>query len=272
MMLTQPGKGAPAAGADAIAQAAQRLHDAEQNRIVCAPIRDLIGETDVAGAYAVQMANVDRWKRSGRRIIGRKIGLTAAAVQKALGIDRPDFGTLFVDMEVPDGESVPAGRLFQPRAEAEIAFVLRSDLTWEAPGIADVIRAVDFVLPAIEIVDSRIRDWDIRIADTIADNGSSGLYVLGASPIRLDQIDLKMCGMVLEKNGEVASTGAGIACLGHPLHAVRWLAKTMAAAGQPLAAGDIILSGALGPMVPMKSGDDVEVRISGAGSVSVRFG
>lgn len=266
------GLGSPVSSADNIARAAERLYAANNSSVACAPIRDLISEGDLAGAYAVQKANVQHWKTSGRRVVGRKVGLTAAAVQKALGIDQPDFGTLFVDMEISDGATVPTGRLLQPRVEGEIAFVLGSDLALEDPSIADVIRAVDFALPAIEIVDSRIMDWDISIVDTIADNGSSGLYVLGAGPVQIDRIDLKMCGMVLEKNGEVASTGAGLACLGHPLHAVRWLAKTLACSGQPLSAGDIVLSGALGPMVAVKAGDDVEVRISGVGSVSVRFG
>lgn len=265
------GLGSPTTSADAIERAAQRLLKAQQNNLACEPVRDLVDESDVVGAYAVQNANVSRWMEAGRRVVGRKIGLTSAVVQKALGIDQPDFGTLFVDMEVPDGEAVPVGQLLQPRVEGELAFVLRSSIERESPSIADIIRAVDFALPAIEIVDSRIRDWDIRIVDTIADNGSSGLYVLGASPVRLDDIDLRMCGMVLEQNGEVASTGAGIACLGHPLHAVRWLAKTMVLAGHPLSAGDVVLSGALGPMVPAQAGDDIEVRISGAGSVSVRF-
>jgi len=265
------GWGSPTTGADAIDRAAQRLFSAQQSGAACEPVRDLIAEGDLAGAYAVQHVNVDKWKKSGRRVVGRKIGLTSAAVQKALGIDQPDFGTLFVDMEVPDGETIPAGKLMQPRVEGELAFVLRAGIDHEAPSIADVIRAVDFALPAIEIVDSRIRDWDIRIVDTIADNGSSGLYVLGASPVPLADIDLRLCGMVLEQNGEVASTGAGLSCLGHPLHAVRWLAQAMVRAGHPLSAGDIVLSGALGPMVPAKAGDDFEVRISGAGSVSVRF-
>lgn len=261
----------PTSGSDAIIRAARRLHDAEQSRTACAPIRDLIGDSDIASAYEVQKANLDRWTESGRRIVGRKVGLTSAVVQKSLGIDQPDYGTLFVDMEIADGGIVAAGRLLQPRVEGEIAFVLRSDLTQKEPSIVDIIKATDFALPAIEIVDSRVRDWDIRIVDTIADNGSCGLYVLGASPVQLDRIDLKMCGMVLEQNGEVGSTGAGRACLGNPLHAVQWLAKIMVAAGQPLKAGDVVLSGALGPMVSVKAGDHIEVRISGVGSVSVRF-
>jgi len=271
MGSTGHGLATPATSAQAIEQAAQRLNEANDSLKACEPVRDLIIENDIAGAYAVQNANVNRWTAAGRRIVGRKIGLTSAAVQKAMGIEQPDFGTLFVDMEIPDGEVVPAGRLLQPRVEGELAFVMRSGIEQESPSITDIIRAVDFALPAIEIVDSRIRDWDIRIVDTIADNGSSGLYVLGASPVRINDIDLRMCGMVMEQNGEVASTGAGIACLGHPLHAVRWLAKIMVEAGRPLAAGDVVLSGALGPMVPAAAGDHIEVRISGAGSVSVRF-
>lgn len=262
----------PAANADVIKRAAQRLFEAEEGGAPCEPIRDLLGDSDIAGAYAVQLANVERRTKAGLRIVGRKIGLTSAAVQKALGINQPDFGTLFADMEVQDGETVPRGRLIQPRVEGELAFVLGADLSQRAPSIADIIRAVDFVLPAIEIVDSRIQGWDIRITDTIADNGSSGLYALGASPVGLGDIDLRMCGMVLEQNGDVASTGAGLASLGHPLHAVRWLANAMVEAGKPLSAGDIVLSGALGPMIPVTPGDDIEVRISGVGSVSVRFG
>jgi 2-keto-4-pentenoate hydratase len=263
--------GTPLANADVIGLAAQRLYEAQESQTPCEPVRDLLRENDIGGAYAVQGMNVSRWTKAGRRIVGQKIGLTFAAVQKAMGIDQPDFGTLFVDMEIPDGESVTFARLLQPRVEGELAFVLKSDIKQEVPSITDIIRAVDFVLPAIQIVDSRIRDWDIRIVDTIADNAAAGLYVLGANPVSLDDIDVRMCGMVLEQNGEVASTGAGIACLGHPLQAVRWLAKAMIEVGRPLCAGNVILSGALGPMVAPVAGDHVEVRISGAGSVSVRF-
>src|SRR3546814_165540 len=185
----------------------------------------------------------------GRRLVGRKIGLTARSVQQALNIDQPDFGMLFADMEVPDGGTVGAGRLLQPRVEGEVAFVLGRDITVSDPTIADVIRAVDFLLPAIEIVDSRIAGWDLQIVDTIADNASSGLYVLGAEPRSLRDIDLRLCGMVLEKGGEPVSSGAGLACLGNPLQALRWLAHTMVKVGRPILAGDVVLSGALGPLV-----------------------
>jgi 2-keto-4-pentenoate hydratase len=192
-------------------------------------------------------------------------------VQKQLGVDQPDYGMLFDDMAVPDGWEVAAGRLIQPKVEAEVAFVLGRDLSEERITVADVLRAVDFALPAIEIVDSRIADWKIGIFDTVADNASSGLYVLGGMPKKLDGLDLRLCGMVMESAGEPVSVGAGAACLGHPLSAVLWLAKTTAKAGRPLLAGDTILSGALGPMVAAKGGDVFEARIEGLGSVRAAF-
>lgn len=259
----------PLSAAADIESAAARLRAAQESRTPCAPIRDLLVEGDIAGAYAVQ--DINSRSREGRRVVGRKIGLTSRTVQQALGIDQPDFGLLSADMEVPDGDEVPAGALIQPRAEGELAFVMGADLTRENPSMAEVLRAIDLVLPAIEIIDSRIRDWDIGILDTVADNASSGLYVLGASPVRPGDIDLRLCGMVLEQNGEPAATGAGLACLGHPLNAVRWLARTMVEAGRPLQAGDVVLSGALGPMIKVTPGDHFSLRISGAGSASVRF-
>lgn len=271
MATTDPGLGSPRTAPEAIAAAALRLRTAHGERTAGAPVRALLAEDDIAGAYAVQDANTRHWSAAGRRIVGRKIGLTSAGVQKALGIDQPDFGILFSDMELPDGGEVAPGSLIQPRAEGELAFVIGSDLTQEAPSTAEVLRAVAFALPAIEIVDSRIAGWDIGILDTIADNASSGLYVLGGGPVSLEAIDLRLCGMVLEVNGEPASTGAGLACLGHPVNALRWLARTMVAVGRPLMAGDVVLSGALGPLVAVSPGDHLEVRISGAGAASVRF-
>jgi 2-keto-4-pentenoate hydratase len=190
-------------------------------------------------------------------------------VQSQFGVHQPDYGMLFADMAVADGDSVPAGRLLQPRAEAEVAFVLGRDLDREGLTCADVIRAVDYVVCAIEIVDSRIAGWDIRIADTIADNASSGLYVLGSRPRRLADIDLALCGMVARRNGEITSVGVGAACLGSPLNAAQWLAQAMIAAGRPLKAGDVVLSGALGPMVAVLPGDHFAIEIQGLGGVSV---
>lgn len=254
-----------------IAGVARILREASAQRRPCSPVRDVLAPGDIAGAYGVQEANTRARLAEGHRLVGRKIGLTAKSVQAALGIDQPDYGMLFADMEVPDREEIPAARLLQPRVEGEIAFVLGRDLKQEQPSLGEIIRAVDFALPAIEIVDSRIAGWDIKIVDTIADNASSGLYVLGGTPRSLDGLDLQMCGMTLEKDGEAVSFGTGMACLGHPLQAVRWLAATMVRAGRPLQAGDVVLSGALGPMTAVSPGSNVEMRISGIGSAIVSF-
>jgi 2-keto-4-pentenoate hydratase len=256
---------------DIITQVADKIFEAHRLGRPCAPVRDLLPGGGVKEAYAAQEINTRRWLEAGRRLVGCKIGLTSLAVQKQLGVDQPDYGLLFDDMAVPDGWEIPYGRLIQAKVEAEVAFVLGRDLTEERLTIADILRAVDFALPAIEIVDSRIADWKIGIFDTIADNASSGLYVLGGSPKKLDDLDLRLCGMVMESAGEPVSVGAGAACLGHPLTAVLWLAKTMARGGRPLKAGDTILSGALGPMVAVKAGDVFEARIAGLGSVRAAF-
>ncbi|HYG88795.1 MAG TPA: fumarylacetoacetate hydrolase family protein [Azospirillum sp.] len=254
-----------------IQTAADRLLEAQRTGVPCAPIRDLMVEGDLAAAYAVQEINTSRALGQGRVLAGRKIGLTSRAVQKQLGVDQPDYGMLFTDMAVPDGWEIARNRLIQPKAEAEVAFVLGRDLDSEHITAADVLRAVEYALPAIEVVDSRIADWKIGILDTIADNASSGLYVLGNEPRKLDGLDLRLCGMVMEIRGEPVSTGAGAACLGHPINAVWWLAQVMARNGRPLKAGDTVLSGALGPMVPVRWGDVVEARINGLGSVRAAF-
>jgi 2-keto-4-pentenoate hydratase len=237
------------------------------------PIRDELPAGDAEIAYRVQEVNTEHWLAGGRRLVGRKIGLTSAAVQRQLGVDQPDFGMLFADMSIDAGAEVAAGALLQPRVEAEIAFVLGRGLDAAEPTLADLLLAVDYALPAIEIVDSRIAGWDISITDTVADNASSGMFVLGTTPRRLDDpaLDLRLAGMVLERHGEPLVFGAGAACLGHPLHALRWLAATMVRVGRPLAAGDVVLSGALGPMVPARPGDRFEARISGLGTVGVGF-
>ncbi|MBO1326581.1 fumarylacetoacetate hydrolase family protein [Acetobacter sp. TBRC 12305] len=256
---------------DHIYAAATRLLAAAATKTPCAPIRDLLGPDAIDDAYAVQQQLVREYLAAGRRQVGHKIGLTALSVQKALGVDRPDFGILLDDMAFPEGAEIAFDHIMQPKVEAEIAFVLGRDLPKEGTTLADVIRATDYVLPALEIVGSRIENWDIRIADTIADNASSGAFVLGAYPRTLTSIDLQLCGMVIERRGEPVSTGVGMACLGSPLNAVAWLARTMVRHGTPLRAGDIVLSGALGPMVNVTAGDFFEARIEGLGSVSVGF-
>ena len=246
--------------------AADLLFEACQTGNFIAPVRDTIGLSVEAG-YAVQAINTRRWLKQGRRIAGRKIGLTSAAVQAQLGVDQPDFGVLFADMEYPDGAELPFADLQQPKAEAEIALILKHDINQPDVTQAELIRAVDYVLPAIEIVGSRIRNWDIKISDTIADNASSGLYVLGGSARVLTEVDLADAGMVLKRNGRPVSYGAGVACLGHPLNAALWLARTCAKRGEALKAGDVILTGALGPMVEIAPGDAFEATISGLGTV-----
>jgi len=250
---------------------AEELRLAAESRRPCAPIRDRLG-ADLVGAYRVQDINTRHWITQGRRLVGRKIGLTAKVVQQQLGVDQPDYGMLYADMCIDDDATVPWSRTMQPKLEAEIAFVLDRDLDFEQPTYADILSAVAYATPAIEIVGSRIQNWDIRIVDTIADNASSGLFVLGTQRWRPDDLDLRLCGMVLEVDGRQATTGAGAACLGHPLAALAWLARQMLAVGRPLEAGDVVLSGALGPMVAVGPGVVAEARIGGLGRVRVAFG
>jgi 2-keto-4-pentenoate hydratase len=256
---------------NAVAQVADRIFEAHATGKPIAPIRDMLTAGAIDEAYAAQEINTKLWLAAGRKLVGRKIGLTSLAVQKQLGVDQPDYGMLFDDMAVPDGWEIKRSQLIQPKVEAEVAFVFGRDLDDEHITPVDVIRAIEFALPAIEVVDSRIADWKIGILDTIADNASSGFYVLGNTPVTLDRVDLRLCGMVMESNGEPISVGAGAACLGNPISAAYWLAKTMARVGRPLKAGDTIMSGALGPMAPVKWGDVAEARISGLGSVRAAF-
>jgi 2-keto-4-pentenoate hydratase len=253
------------------AKAADSLWEAEQAGTPCSPVRDLLPVGDAGVAYAVQRINIERKLAQGRRLVGRKIGLTSPAVQRQLGVDQPDFGALLSDMALPHGGTVPLGRLIQPKIEAEVALVLNADLPHGETTVADVIRAVGFAVPALEIVDSRIAGWDITLVDTIADNASSGLFVLGGRPVPLTAVDLRSVVMTLSRDGEVVSHGTGADCLENPLNAAGWLASTLAAMGDPLCAGDIILTGALGPMAAAPPGGRFEATISGLGSVRVGF-
>ncbi|MEJ0024918.1 MAG: fumarylacetoacetate hydrolase family protein [Rhizomicrobium sp.] len=234
---------------------------------VTPPLRDGLEPSDIDGAYAVQSINTAYWVSQGRKIVGRKIGLTSKAVQAQLGVDQPDFGVLFEDMEIKDGGVLPIASVLQPKAEAEIALILGCDLNRDGLVAHDLLRAADCASAAIEIVDSRIADWKITFADTVADNGSSAFFVLGARKLLLQGLDLFTCGMALKVNGEIASVGAGAACLGHPLNAAAWLANTLARRGEPLKIGDVLLTGALGPMVPIRDGDEVSAQIGGLGRV-----
>lgn len=250
---------------------ARLLREAYETRTPIAPLREHIGIDDLELAYKIQHSNTKFRVANGARIVGKKIGLTSFAVQKQLGVDQPDYGILFHDMEVLNGASVAASSLMQPKAEAEIAFILRRDLVDEKITAADVIRAIDYAVPCIEIAGSRIADWNIKITDTIADNASGSRFILGHSPKKLDAFDVVNCQMEMRLNGEVVSTGSGANCLGSPINSTLWLAKTMAKIGTPLMAGEIILSGALGPMANVRAGDKVEASFSGLGNVSVGF-
>jgi 2-keto-4-pentenoate hydratase len=250
---------------------ATRLLAAEADCMPIDPIAAELGAKDIAAAYAVQAEVTKRGIADGRRLVGRKIGLTSKAVQQQLGVDQPDYGALFADMEVVTGGEIQCARLIQPRIEAEIAIVLERDLPEADVTMGELMRAVAYVVPALEIVDSRVRDWKITILDTVADNGSSARFVLGAAPRRLTDIDLEACGMAMTRNGAVVSVGSGAACLGHPLKAALWLARAMSAAGYSLRAGDVVLTGALGPVSPASLGELYEARISGFAPVNVRF-
>lgn len=247
--------------------AANSLFVANETNVFIPPLRDSIG-LSVEAAYAVQLINTKRWIEQGRRIVGRKIGLTSAAVQAQLGVDQPDFGALFADMEYADGSELPFEILQQPKAEAEVALILKHDLDHADVTLAELMCAIEYVVPAIEIVGSRIQDWDIKISDTIADNASSGVYVLGGAPRKLDEVDLGSVSMLLKRNGQPVSYGAGKACLGHPLNAALWLVRTCAAQKSGLKKGEVILTGALGPMVDVSAGDSFEAVLTGLGDVT----
>jgi 2-keto-4-pentenoate hydratase len=267
---------------NAVAQAVERLTLAARTGVPTAPVRDVLGSTDVALAYQVQNALTAARKAAGARVVGRKVGLTSPAVQLQLGVDQPDFGVLFDDMLVPSGAEVESGRLIAPKAEAEIAFVLSADMDGFAAGLSPdtpisaadrsaAAAAVDYAVAALEIVDSRVAGWDITITDTVADNASSALYVLGDNRIPLSAFAPAEVIMNLEKNGSPASSGNGTACLGDPLNALAWLARTAASLGAPLRAGDVILSGALGAMVTAEPGTEITAELSTLGRVSVTF-
>jgi 2-keto-4-pentenoate hydratase len=254
-----------------IEAAASRLKHATETTTPCPPVRDLIGSTDIDAAYEVQTRVADARLKSGLRIAGRKIGLTAPAVQQQFGVFRPDFGLLLSDMIYSSAEPIPLASLLQPRAEAEVAFVLRRDLDSPQATVSDVIQATDFVLAAIEVVDSRIAGWDIKITDTIADNASSGAVVLGTTPYSLTGLDLSAVTMTMTHEGAVVSTGSGAACMGSPVTAMAWLAREVARRGRPLRAGEVVLSGALGPVVPVSVPGSYRAEFIGLGQVEACF-
>lgn len=254
---------------------ADTLRYAEESRAPCPRVTDVAADLSVADAYAIQRINVERRLQRGlhgrpARVVGRKIGITSKAVMEWLKVDEPDFGHLLDDMAIVDGGEVKRDDLVQPRIEGEIAFVLGRDLKGPGTCAHDVVAATDYVCAALEIIDSRVADWKITYRDTVADNASSARFVLATTRSSLQGVDLPLCGMALRKNGRVVSTGAGAACLGNPVNAVIWLADKLGSLGDGLKAGDVVLSGALGPVTPIERGDFVEIEVAHVGRCSVR--
>ena len=252
-----------------LAAAAERLRAALVDGVACEPVRGLLGESaGPADGYAVQQLNTEHWLAAGRRIGGHKVGLTNPAVQAQLGMDEPIWGVLFADKCRTDGADLSDAGLIEPRVEVEVAVVLGADLDKGQHTVADVIGATAYVLPALEIVDSRIAGWDITNFDMIADNAGAGLYVLGTRPVPLAAVDLRRVEMQLTVNGEDAATGNGAACLGNPLNSVLWLADVLSRHGTPLQAGECIMTGSLCGMLPLTPGDELHAEIDSVGTVT----
>ena len=253
----------------AILDAAKDIENAYTTRTPIAPVRDRI--SSVADAYAVQMATVKSWLAQGRTIAGHKIGLTAKAVQAQLGVDQPDFGTIFSDMVLKDNADISLTSVMQPRVEAEVAFVLKNDLKGEKITPEAVIAATDYICPALEICGSRIAQWNIKIEDTVADNASAGLIVLGPQRHKAVLDELPKIAVTLHKNDAAAVSGIGAACLDNPAIAVAWLAEALTKYGNGLSAGDVVMSGALAPMVAADAGQVFIGDFGAFGSVTARF-
>ena len=256
---------------ETIARYGDELYD---SLISCVPVEPLTNrEPDISieDAYHIQLRMIQRRLDAGEIVVGKKIGVTSKVVMDMLGVNQPDFGHLLSGMVFNEGEAVDVSKMIAPKAEAEVAFILKHDLT--GPGVTadDVMRATECVMPCFEIVDSRIKDWKIKIQDTVADNASCGVFSLGGVRRTPYELDLSVAGMVLEKNGEIISTSSGASVQGSPVNAVAWLANTLGAFGISLKAGDVILSGSQSPLVPVKAGDSLVCSVGGLGSTTVRF-
>ena len=259
------------ADAEVIQSVAKELRTAEEQRHPVAPVAGRFGALTVADAYAVQQANIDLRLAAGDRLLGRKIGLTSLAMQAQLGVDQPDCGHLLASMAVPNGGAVATAELIAPRIELEVAFLLGKGL--EGPGVttADALAATEAVFPSLEIIDSRIADWKIGLVDTVADNASSGRFVMPSRLTPVRDLDLRLLGGIMEINGVLTSWSCGAAALGDPAACVAWLANALAPYGGRLEAGEIVLSGALDKSVPIQAGDAVRADFDRLGSASVRF-
>ncbi|MFT3850900.1 MAG: 2-oxopent-4-enoate hydratase [Propionivibrio sp.] len=254
-----------------IRQLGDELYEALTAGKTVSPLTSRGFEIGIEDAYHIQQRMLARRIEKGEKVVGKKIGVTSKAVMNMLGVGQPDFGYLLDGMVYNEGESIPMDTLIQPKAEGEIAFLMNKDLLGPGLTAADILGATEGVMACFEIVDSRIQDWKIRIQDTVADNASCGVFVLGDQLVDPKKVDLALCGMVLEKNGEIVVTGAGAATMASPVNAMVWLANTLGRLGIGLNAGDIVLSGALGAMVPVKAGDSLRCTIGGIGGCSVRF-
>ena len=252
-------------------EASATLANAERRSEPVAPLSETFPAIDTGDAYAIQRIGIQRRMASGARVAGHKIGLTSRAMQEQLNVAEPDYGHLLCDMFVLEGTTIPADELCSPRVEPEVAFVLEHGLVGPGLTVADVLRATAFVLPALEVIDSRIADWRITLPDTVADNASSARVVLGASPVPVDRFDLRLIGAALWKKGKVEETGASGAVLGNPASAVCWLANKLADFEVALEAGQVVMPGACTRAVPVESGDHVRAEFDGLGFVSVRF-
>ncbi|NHU42183.1 fumarylacetoacetate hydrolase family protein [Rhodococcus sp. A14] len=257
---------------DQVQGAAQRLLEAYRSGTPIDPLTPEFAPAELSTAYRIAQAQVEQWEKDGDTVKGHKVGLASAAIQRQMGVDQPDFGHLTASMFHLEHQPIPAATYIQPRIEPETAFVLGRPLTGPGVTIADAVRAVEFVLPALEIVDSRIRDWKIGIFDTIADNASSGGVVLGSRPVLLRDVDLRLTGCTLHINGELVATGAGGAVLGSPLNSLVWLANTVGPLGVTLEPGHVVLPGSMTKAFPISPGDSIVANMSGLGSVSAILG
>ncbi|WP_063002584.1 2-keto-4-pentenoate hydratase [Nocardia mikamii] len=257
---------------DEVHAAAQRLLAAYRSSTPIGPLTPEFPGAELSTAYRIAQAQVEQWEKDGDTVKGHKVGLASAAIQRQMGVDQPDFGHLTASMFHLEHHPIPASTYIQPRIEPEIAFILGRSLTGPGVTIADAVRAVEFVLPALEIVDSRITDWKIGIFDTIADNASSGGVVLGSRPVLLRDIDLRLCGCTLHINGELMATGAGGAVLGSPLNSLVWLANTVGPLGVTLEPGHVVLPGSMTQAFPISPGDSIVATMNGLGTVSAILG
>jgi 2-keto-4-pentenoate hydratase len=257
--------------ASRLAKHADALHDAARTRIAIPPLTETDPDLTVDDAYAIQLHNIDRAVADGHRILGHKVGLTSRAMQEMLGVSEPDFGVLLDDMVLDDDTEVRLNDLVHARVEAEIGLRLAVDLA--GPGVTTerALAALDVAMPALEIIDSRIADWRIGLVDTIADNGSSARAVFGATSAPVADLDLRLVGAVLERNGELVEHGVGAAALGHPAACVAWLANKLAEFGQTLRAGQLVLPGAVHRAIDVMPGDVVQAELAGLGTVTARF-